>query len=1734
MKKYLAGLPLIFCSLMGFCQETSKIAEAIPPSPNAYSFAKFGEIPVDYSTGTANISIPIWNVKGRELSFPLNLSYNSSGIKVQEEASWVGLGWNLSSGGSIVRVVKGLPDELAQQRYDSHLDIGTLHDDQTFLQGVSDQLYDAEPDIFIYNIFGQSGKFVLYQNVAYFLSHKNVSITTTPYGNTMTFSVISEDGTVFEFDEDGMESTTYNSDGQTQGFISAWNLTRVSSANSLDIMQFNYADEVINTNSIVGQSISIPAWNSNPACGNLSLSNQTINSTVNSKRLILIQTSTEQLVFQPQSVIRPDVGVAGTTSYALEEIRIYENTENKLQKTFKMVYNPLSPLGSALSQRLVLKEVREVVNESILAHKFEYDESLPQKDSKSLDYWGYYNGKPNSSLIPKVTIQLAGAIEVGDADRNADPAFNKAGSLMKITYPTGGWTDFEYGANVYTVGEIAKDIQTQAFQSNGNGSSWNTEVIPFEISKEGETAVGISCNINVVPNADGLPNEADYQSTFSLFKINEGSIREFILSFGTANGSIIQNQTIILTQGQYEIETSSYLETATLYGSVSWDSGLGEIEVVEKFGPGLRIERITSNSGTPGISSLVKSYDYVNTNGQASGVLISQIPEYYSTSYSRIAEVGEGGIYCRDCYRHVVSSSGASSSLPSPDYTFIYSEVKEMAGESDENGYSKYKYIIGENNEALLKESLTYSALINEPIQMVENNYLYVQDREFKGLTIVNVETYDCPVIGSEIRSDLYRLYCSWNYLSNTINRVRQENGSFLTTTTNYYYGNNHRFPKRIETQNSSGDILQTINKYPQDYAGIADALISKHAISSIIEQQQWKVSAGTSKLLSGKILEYNNTLLKPEREFRLETNVPLSTLNNELIDGNNKFTTLLSDTRFSKQVEYKYKLASGVLIEQKTKDGITSSLLWNSNESAPIAVTTHATSNQVFFEGFENSAGTTSSNARSGQKLFVGDFLLSTPQGFEILSNTQLSYWYFSEDKWHYKKIPFNGESILLSDGDYIDDIRIYPEQTKMITYTYNAGVGVSSVTDENNISTYYQYDNFNRLAVVMDNAKDIQKMLCYKINGDWEDCPGLLYDNESQSQNFTRNNCDPGYAPTTITYTVVAGKHKSAISRFDANQKALADIQMNGQSFANQNGGCQLVYYNSLQQQSFIRNNCIASQGTSVIYQVPAGTYSSIVSQAAADQLAIIDLVNNGQVYANTNGLCTYFSVAVSQNFTRNNCGTGVGGSIQFSAPAGMFSSTVNQTSADQLAQQYVNNNGQVYANTNGTCTFYNIAIQQYFTRNDCGYNGVGSSVQYLVPQNKYSSTLSQADANQKATNEIIENGQANANVYGNCTYINEEVSNVFTRNTCYPGEGSTVPYTVPAGTYTSYSLENANQQAYADLLTNGQLNANANGFCTYRNVAQSKLFTKNNCGSGIGSSLNFSVPANVYSSTISQEDANQMALNFIDTNGQTYVNTNGYCTFYNVAMQTSFNRNNCGYNGTGSSVSYYVPQGQYSSTISQADANQKAINATNENGQQLANTQGSCTYFNETVNGVFTRNTCYPGVGSEVPYTVSAGTYTSYNLEQANQQAYADLLTNGQLNANANGYCTYYNVAKSQAFVRNNCGCGYAGSSVTISVSLGTYSSLISQEDADQKALLFISTNGQINANTNGSCTFTCYGEDKKIINCICATGVRINIDSFEQGSGWICRYRYYWSEDGSYSEVYEEYNTLPCAI
>lgn len=284
----------------------------------------------------------------------------------------------------------------------------------------------------------------------------------------------------------------------------------------------------------------------------------------------------------------------------------------------------------------------------------------------------------------------------------------------------------------------------------------------------------------------------------------------------------------------------------------------------------------------------------------------------------------------------------------------------------------------------------------------------------------------------------------------------------------------------------------------------------------------------------------------------------------------------------------------------------------------------------EFYFEGFEDNYSATSGNAHTGNKYWgAGSF--SVPYTLPNARSYVIQWWNWSNGKWLFNENAYTGPRTLTG---IVDDIRIFPSDAQMSSFTYDPQFGKTGETDPSGRSTTYEFDGLARVNIVRDNDKNILSKNCYNYAGVTISCPAAtIYSNVAKSQTFTRNNCASGYIGGQVTYNVAAGVYTSSISQADADQQAVNNITLNGQNYANANGACTQIWYNVAKSGTFTRNNCgSGSTGSTVTYTVVAGVYSSTISQADADQKAQNDVNTNGQNYTNANGTCS----AVQCSFT------------------------------------------------------------------------------------------------------------------------------------------------------------------------------------------------------------------------------------------------------------------------------------------------------------------------------------------------------------------------------------------------------------------------------------------------------------------------------------------------------------------
>lgn len=699
------------------------------------------------------------------------------------------------------------------------------------------------------------------------------------------------------------------------------------------------------------------------------------------------------------------------------------------------------------------------------------------------------------------------------------------------------------------------------------------------------------------------------------------------------------------------------------------------------------------------------------------------------------------------------------------------------------------------------------------------------------------------------------------------------------------------------------------------------------------------------------------------------------------------------------------------------------------------------------------------------------------------------------------------------------------------------------------------------------------------------------VVYRNKRQSALFTKEGCNSETEKgEELEYVVEAGKYTSIISQSDADDKAMKDIEQNGQNWVNEHGRCiTILWYNVKKSKSFRKNDCDpdTEEGSLVTMTFEAGQFSSTISQEDADRKAEAELDAKGQDYANSHGTCNtikWYNDRKSKMFQKTDCEvTEVGSMVEYVVEAGRFSSSVSKEDANQKALDALEAEGPGYANEHGTCEtslWYNIEKSKVFYKNDCEDGFIGAPYTYTVEAGKYTSDVSQEDADKKALDDIEKNGQDQANLNGECVtdpnYFVGKASARVQKNDCDAESqtGSFVDLTekdlagYPDAFVSRESQEAANALAEAAMEEQKQDLANKKGTCIDKNQfvgVYSKVFTKDNCeGEGVGSQVTVDqddVTGGPFTSYESQETANALAQAAVEQQGQAIANRDGHCTWTGKYSE-EFTKNDCTEGQVGSKITVTeqdVVGAPFTSTVSQADANNKAQAAVKEQGQAIANNKGNCedmTVYTGHYSKRFVPEceACHKGVEMEVMAEMVNGSPVTSTESQdaADAEARRIVEEGGQAYVNKNGTCTPLstdpvwedvepeelrcNEGKSQkkqrdtnecsethnqerwvdggnkvcswtghyteTFQKNDCEIPDSGTEVEVSeadVEGNPFISFVSQEDADNKAKEAVKAQGQNIANQKGKCRFVgVYSKEFTKDNCgSCQHGVPMSV-------------------------------------
>jgi hypothetical protein len=392
---------VFFCmGLHGFGFAQVKAPQITPLSPNAAALWKYTELPVNLYTGIPAISIPIYEIKSGNLSVPVSLSYHAAGIRFEEQASWVGLGWTLNAGGTISRNVKGIADEEGILDSSNQF-LTTLPSCPTeYFQNVLNKVHDVQSDEFSYSMPGKNGRFLFQSGV-----QQPITIPYEPlkfsYSQSLpTISMIDESGTTFKF---GTTEMTYGGSGVfvEDYFPSSWLLSEMKSADTTQKITFNYSagEDAVQKNSI-SQRISVLDQSFGPSmqedCPSRTIPSVSSVTTTN----LVYFTSTQyisEILFENGKVQFIQSSGYRTDIYehqkSLEYIKVYalEDGTYKLIKTAKFIYSYFKKnvSGTETDWKLKLDTVQFLDNAGVVreVHAFQYFTNVFSADNEyAVDY----------------------------------------------------------------------------------------------------------------------------------------------------------------------------------------------------------------------------------------------------------------------------------------------------------------------------------------------------------------------------------------------------------------------------------------------------------------------------------------------------------------------------------------------------------------------------------------------------------------------------------------------------------------------------------------------------------------------------------------------------------------------------------------------------------------------------------------------------------------------------------------------------------------------------------------------------------------------------------------------------------------------------------------------------------------------------------------------------------------------------------------------------------------------------------------------------------------------------------------------------------------------------------------------------------------------------------------------------------------------------------------------------
>jgi len=1045
----------------GYSQDLPKV---IKPAPETAALFRFADYPMDYSTGLPQISIPIYQVQSGSLSVPISISYHASGRRVSDQDGPISLGWSLNAGGMVSRTIYGSPDFGSGNH-------GTDNFPYPFKTGgfdiVNDLAYlekaihydnpdafikpwtDPEYDVFSYSFNNNSGKFIFKDNngvkTAALLPYKPYVVKPIyDQWGLNAIEITDDKGVLYKFA--GAERYSASADQVVSGVV----LTQIISADKTDVITFKYSTFVQSRFSVSQQSVLIDDVNQ-LYTGDFSPSSTTTDTeqanweNYQISRLTEIDFNQGKVLF---NLVNGDDKV--------DNIQVV-NLNNEVIKTIQLNRSVCDYMSDGVKPTNKLDGLifKDKAGAAVENYAFQYYPTvLPNSDTnvnlRYCDWWGYYNASGIQSMVPYYTNVFyspayAGPdelIAVGNPSTNRAPnlAALKSGVLKKIFFPTGGSTEFTYENNIYinsadNQSKPGPGLRVAQITNDDGRGTISTKTYKYGVNELGNGSIDLE------PGPNSMSSEQLYQNiiqhNYDFVPYDDRRYRQRVFSSGFISElSALADRPLIYTEvAEYQgTPVGNIGKTIYNYDNYEWGTGPLPMFTHTPEQPPATIPKMH-----------IPSWNYWNNP-----VLTRQTD-----------------------YKSIITPAGIT-----------YQKRKEIV-----NGYT----INNIEDVTGLHVARVWTLPQTGRTNTTNHGYLHVE----QFVVIMYPEKYYLAPLPIYTYSD-YHIPVGIKNLTSTGETLYNDDGSTVSTSTSYVY-NANQFISQTNRTGSDNISLSTQIKYPADYTGNA---VLTQMVGPTLNMLNYPVEQN----------EFKNSLpIKGVRTNYYNWGSTTPMIAPQTID------VKTSANAYETRLRYYGYDGNGNPLSVSKENGALISYIWDYQNTYPIAEAKNAAKTEIAYTSFEadgtgNWAGINTANIAtttysitgtkyynfSGTTLSKAGLTSSTvytvsywsKNGAYTLSGTSVSGWPKS-----IRTVSINGASwtnwehrvsgtstITVSGTGAIDELRLYPANAQMTSYTFAPLIGMTSQNSAANGINYFEYDANGRLKLVRDINNNIVKTFNYK----------------------------------------------------------------------------------------------------------------------------------------------------------------------------------------------------------------------------------------------------------------------------------------------------------------------------------------------------------------------------------------------------------------------------------------------------------------------------------------------------------------------------------------------------------------------------------------------------------------------------------------------------------------------------